>query len=115
VHTTVIGHSYGSLATGLGLLGSLEPDDAVFVGSPGVGVDNRSQLPGDVRIWAAKAQWDLVPLAPVHGQDPASDEFGALRFRTGDITGHSSYFQTGSESLRNIAHIVVGEPPTRVE
>ena len=40
--------------------------------------------------------------------EPALPGFGATRFHTGDISGHSSYFSEGSESLRNIGLITAG-------
>jgi hypothetical protein len=38
-----------------------------------------------------------------------SPSFGARRFGCGGA-GHSSYLQTGSESLRNLAYIALGDP-----
>ncbi|MDZ7910270.1 MAG: alpha/beta hydrolase [Rhodococcus sp. (in: high G+C Gram-positive bacteria)] len=45
-HLTAIGHSYGSLTAGLALQDGTGVDDAVFMGSPGVGTDTL----GDLRI-----------------------------------------------------------------
>jgi hypothetical protein len=44
-HNTVLGHSYGSVVVGEAQrAGGLHADDLIFVGSPGVGVDNVSDL-----------------------------------------------------------------------
>lgn len=90
------------------------PDDAVFVGSPGVGVNDRDKLGEGFDVWAAKAPNDVVPGLPAHGEDPAAQGFGSNRFHTNGpgrsrITGHSSYFANGSESPRNLALIMTGQ------
>ena len=112
LHVTVVGHSYGSLVLGRALRDTgLAVDDAVAVGSPGMGVHHAGDLGGGfARLWAARAAWDPVGSAPVHGPDPHSPGFGARRFSTGDIRGHSSYFQPGSLSLYNLGLIVAGRP-----
>ncbi|WP_405441716.1 alpha/beta hydrolase family protein [Streptomyces avidinii] len=86
----------------------LPVDNAIMVGSPGVGVDHAKDLniPPD-RVFAATADWDLIniapppagPLAPldpkaylelfddhsiVHGTDPTSDDFGGQVFEVPD-------------------------------
>jgi hypothetical protein len=43
-----------------------------------------------------------------HGVDPVSAGFGASVFDTGSITGHDQYYAPGSESLANLARIVLG-------
>ena len=108
LHWTVIGHSYGSLVTGMAESGQgLDVDETVLVGSPGVGVDHASDL-GDGNVWVGLAKWDLVGYSEWHGPNPHDRAFGATRFHTGDISGHSSYFNEGSESLRNIGLITAG-------
>jgi pimeloyl-ACP methyl ester carboxylesterase len=108
LHWTVIGHSYGSLVTGMAESSQgLDVDETVLVGSPGVGVDHASDL-GDGNVWVGLAQWDLVGYSEWHGPNPHDRAFGATRFHTGDISGHSSYFSEGSESLRNIGLITAG-------
>ena len=58
---------------------------------------------------------EFVPLGPL-GKSPAADDFGATRFHTDgsdpdvEVRGHSAYFRTGSESLRNMGAIVSGNP-----
>ena len=55
---------------------------------------------------------DPVSWMPFHGEDPADSGFGADRFDTGDVTGHSGYFDPNSVSLRNLALIALGQEPT---
>jgi hypothetical protein len=108
LHWTVIGHSYGSLVTGMAeSRQGLDVDETVLVGSPGVGVDHASDL-GAGNVWVGLADWDLVGYSGWFGPNPHSKGFGATRFHTGDISGHSSYFNEGSESLRNIGLITAG-------
>ena len=119
VNLTVVGHSYGSVVTGRAIRDEgLQLTDAVFVGSPGVAwdVNHRSDLGGGVGdVWVAEAPKDPVPDLPiVHGPNPADDEWGGRRFETNatgmpPVEGHSEYFVVRSESLRNIARIMVGE------
>ncbi|WP_405708809.1 alpha/beta hydrolase family protein [Streptomyces xanthophaeus] len=106
VNQTLLGHSYGSLVVGqtMSMHMDLPVDNAIMVGSPGVGVDHAKDLniPAD-RVFAATAQNDLINLAPppagplaplnpkaymeffddhsiVHGTDPTSDDFGGEVF-----------------------------------
>lgn len=115
-HTTVIGHSYGSVTAGsaAGRRG-LAADDLVFTGSPGTG-EHRidvSQLAGGSRVWAAEGGLDLVPWAPVHGEAPSDPGFGARVFDASGrrrplyrvVENHQRYYAPGSPSLVNIARI----------
>ncbi|MFB7918627.1 alpha/beta hydrolase [Streptomyces sp. NPDC056061] len=106
VNQTLLGHSYGSLVAGQTMSShpDLPVDNAIMVGSPGVGVDHAKDLniPPD-RVFAATAKNDLINLAPppagplaplnpkaymrlfddhsiVHGTDPVSDDFGGTVF-----------------------------------
>lgn len=68
-HTTVAGHSYGSVVTGQSAAHhGLDVDDVVLTGSPGggVGVDNVSDLSrgGEARVWSAAAPDDLIANPP---------------------------------------------------
>jgi Alpha/beta hydrolase len=66
-HTVMLGHSYGSLVVGEAAKrwpGSLA-QDLMFVGSPGVGVDNAGQLGvGAAHVWAGQAGGDPIPDLP---------------------------------------------------
>ncbi|MGW3353803.1 alpha/beta hydrolase [Streptomyces bungoensis] len=106
VNSTVVAHSYGSLVAGETMRDrpDLPVDNAILVGSPGVGVSHAKDLHiGADHVWAATAQNDLVNLAPppagtlaplnpmaywrlfndhsvMYGNDPTSDEFGGQTF-----------------------------------
>jgi hypothetical protein len=80
----------------------------VFVGSPGVGVNTAAELGEGFNVWVGLARNDVIGYSEWHGRNPHSKAFGATRFQTGDISGHSSYFNEGSESLRNIGLITAG-------
>ncbi|GLZ81833.1 hypothetical protein Afil01_66400 [Actinorhabdospora filicis] len=97
---TVLGHSYGSTVVGYAAKDhGLDIDNAVFVGSPGVGVEKAGDLgldPNHVYSTHAKNDpiqyaldpGDLVrmqnPLNPdvdlIHGHNPSSADFGGHKF-----------------------------------
>ncbi|MFC4531551.1 alpha/beta hydrolase [Sphaerisporangium dianthi] len=137
VRLTVLGHSYGSLVTGMAA--RLRPgnfaDQVIFVGSPGVGALQAKQLHVG-QVWVGEAPNDpvgdighvsitkegIVAGTGPFGTDPSSPLFGAKQFYaegTKDpsytFKGHSSYWDidqsTGyqSASLRNIAYLVNGQ------
>lgn len=110
VNSTVLGHSYGTLVAGETMRDhrDLPVDNAILVGSPGVGVNHAKDLnvPAD-HVWAATAKNDLVNVAPppagqlaplnpmaymrlfddhsiMYGNDPTSDEFGGQTFKVAD-------------------------------
>ncbi len=108
VHQTLLGHSYGSLVVGetMSMHMDLPVENAIMVGSPGVGADHAKDLniPPD-HVFAATAKNDLInaapppardPLSPkaywdlfddhtiVHGTDPTSDDFGGQVFKVPD-------------------------------
>ncbi|MFB6776722.1 alpha/beta hydrolase [Streptomyces sp. NPDC056352] len=110
VNQTLLGHSYGSLVAGQTMSTHIDlpVDNAIMVGSPGVGVDHAKDLniPAD-HVFAATARNDLINLAPppsgplaplnpkaymelfddhsiVHGTDPVSDDFGGVVFDVPD-------------------------------
>jgi len=137
-HNTVIGHSYGSTVIGhTAASEGLDADDVVFVGSPGVGVDNASDLnlpPEHVHatvaehdmIHASNIGMDIIPGidTDVHGPDPTSRDFGANVFESdpgtegpdykGGLSGeaHSQYWDDGNKALKNMGKIIAGEPTT---
>jgi hypothetical protein len=87
-HLSVFGHSYGSLTSSLALqqlnAQGLHPvNDAVFYGSPGLELENPSQLglpEGHAFVMKAPPgdDWipELAPLAPLHGW--GSDPYGGM-------------------------------------
>lgn len=119
---TVVAHSYGSTTAGIALEHEdLQVGRLAVVGSPGLGdgVDDLSDLGRpDVAVYAGRSEGvalpggdgDPITWLPAHGEDPADDGFGAIRFSTGDSRGHSQYYE--GESLRNLALIAVGREPT---
>jgi pimeloyl-ACP methyl ester carboxylesterase len=120
-HTTVVGHSYGSTVVGAAATTEpLEADDLVLLGSPGAMAEHVSQLGRPRgRVFVGEAAFDLVADLGVFGADPGDAGFGAIRVRadpspavpwTERVLGddHSRYFDVGSESLRNVARVVVG-------
>lgn len=134
-HLTVIGHSYGSTATGHAATGDgLAADEIILVGSPGVGDDAHEAGDlgvGDEHVWVGRNSRDAVSMLGDQGwvnlgntglglgDDPSSDDFGARRFEAeavdrdlarpdlwNSLADHSKYFDHDSESLSNIAQVV---------
>jgi Alpha/beta hydrolase len=135
-HTVVLGHSYGSLVVGEAAAhDGMHPGDIIVVGSPGVGVNNAAQLgESPLHVWAGENAHDPVPRLPpsdpvtavtdpsaAHfGTNPASKAFGGQIFNADidpsqsfsagiDLSAHSAYWDPGSSSLLNMAHIVDGQ------
>lgn len=131
-HVTAIGHSYGSTVIGQADVqdNGLAVDDVVFLGSPGLGpesgvafadnnplqdtvlsdtVDGVSDMhrPAD-HVWSAAAGDDWIGWSEAHGTDPTEADFGGRRMST-DTSGHSAYWEEGSQSLRNQAAVIAGE------
>ncbi|MEU8472420.1 alpha/beta hydrolase [Streptomyces sp. NPDC029006] len=115
-HRTVIGHSYGTTLIGAAAeKGTLNADDIVFAGSPGVKVSGADEL--DVpkgHVWNEEGGSDPVPDIGRygHGGDgfviPSDPDFGANQMAT-DTHGHGGYWDPGSKSLLNQALVVVGK------
>ncbi|MEV7597720.1 alpha/beta hydrolase [Kitasatospora sp. NPDC089797] len=138
-HITSVGHSYGSYLVGQATKLATQPgshyappDDVVFIGSPGVGVDKASDLrmpPG--HVWVGAADNDVVTHVPSkvsidpderwYGRDPSSKHFGANRFTVDDwsrgnpVDAHTKYLNgRGGPSLDNIAAVVTGTGGVRL-
>jgi hypothetical protein len=108
---SISGHSYGSLVAAKSVVDQgAGPDNLIFVGSPGVQQESASAF-SPARVWVGEADGDPIPRLPsqIFGPNPASERFGAWRFRTGTASGHSEYYNSGTESLRNVVRIVKGE------
>ena len=133
-HVTLVGHSYGSTVVGAAACAAPIPaDDLVLLGSPGVLADHVDDLGyGQRHVFVGEAPFDLVADLGAFGADPGDARFGATRIRADPGVGvpwvvrlsggdHSHYFDLGSESLRNVARVVVGRtdalsrPPTEGE
>jgi Alpha/beta hydrolase len=119
-HVTLVGHSYGSTVVGAATRSGFRPaDDLVFLGSPGVLADHVDELglPGR-RVYVGEAPFDPVADLGAFGGDPGDPGFGATPVRADPAPelswparlaeAHSHYFDPGSESLRNVARVVVG-------
>ncbi|MFQ6148412.1 alpha/beta hydrolase [Streptomyces seoulensis] len=131
-HTTVIGHSYGTTVIGAAAKEhDLAADDIVVAGSPGMLVGDADDLDvGKQHVWSEAASSDPVPymgrdflggqkwgVATWHGVPydagylttiPSDEAFGAHRMDV-DTSGHSGYWDQGSQSLKNQAAVVVGQ------
>ena len=119
-HVTLVGHSYGSTVVGAAMqAGPRRADDLVLVGSPGVLANRVGQLGlSGSHTYVGEAALDPVADTGIFGADPGDPGFGATRIRVGAapdrpwpdrvLAAHSQYFEPGSESLRNIARVVVG-------
>lgn len=115
-HRTVIGHSYGSTLIGAAAQkGTLNADDVVFAGSPGVLVSGADEM--DVpkgHVWNEEGGSDPVPELgrPFLGGDgtviPSDPDFGANQMTT-KSHGHGGYWDPHSTSLLNQALVVVGK------
>ena len=119
-HLVATGHSYGSTTMGNGLSGSTAPDEAIGVGSPGLGTNSSSKLnmfPGHVYIGSASG--DMVAGSSWFGDDPSLNPFfkhfnlGRWRGPGNHIyegsSGHSEYMSPNKTSTYNIASILVGK------
>ncbi len=138
VHTTLIGHSYGSVVTGHAVKAGLHPDNLIAVASPGWGVDSADELKAPAtKLFAMRHQGDIIKIVPTaedtlgilvplpdsvagHGEDPVYMS-GVERLSSGseahlvigiDMDAHSDYFG-GSEAGRlaglNLARVIVGD------
>lgn len=113
---TVIGHSYGSVVAGLAAADlPSQVRDLVVIGSPGMGVSRVSDLHTSARIWAGQSPHDWIDWVPAfqvwgagHGTMPTTPGFGDRVFGTGGVTDHDHYLAAGTQSLGNIAEIVLG-------
>ncbi|MTE13610.1 alpha/beta hydrolase [Nocardia aurantiaca] len=133
-HQTVIGHSYGSTLIGAAASGanSLEADDVVFVGSPGVDVRDVSELRlsgipaghNGAHVFATADPADPVPRFGqfLHGVDPVDREFSATVFTSSgdsiglpvlsampfDVSSHGNYWEPGNPGLWHQGEIIAG-------
>jgi hypothetical protein len=122
-YVSVMAHSYGSTAALIALQrGDFQIDALAVVGSPGSSAQSASALA--VRggnVYVGEAGWDPVVNSAFYGSDPGAASYGAYRMSVAGgvdaITnqslsasyGHNEYFQPGSESMRNLALIGIGE------
>lgn len=124
VDVTAMGHSYGSTTTGYAVQEEgTGVDRAVFFGSPGLGVNDVSELHvPEGQVYYQEAAWDGVGDLGVFGNDPSVID-GITQLETGESTaadgtalqgssGHSEYLTGGTTSAYNLAQLMVS--PDRV-
>jgi len=122
LHLTVVGHSYGSLAAAVALREPTGTDDAVLVGSPGVGTTTAAEVGVPAgHVFVGESTEDDVAELAWFGADPGGRDFGAATMQTdGGVDpvsgaelratrGHSEYFDLHTESVRNIALVAIGQ------
>lgn len=122
-YLSIVAHSYGSTATMMALTDyGIDIDALGLVGSPGSSAQLASDLgvSGD-NVYVGEAPWDQVKDSAFFGSDPGAASFGAHVFSveggvdpvSGDSmigsTGHNEYLVLGSESIRNLALIALGQ------
>jgi len=134
----VIGHSYGSVVVGEATQqpGGLDANTVVAIGSPGMDVNNVSNLLAGMRqqdaltpqvpqVLAARNPSDIIVFSDGvnigglgHGTDPVIPAFGAQTFDSGagpggsfagtSVAGHMYYFQQGTPGMQNMGQIITG-------
>jgi len=126
VHLTALGHSYGSVVTGVALRGTSAFDDAVVFGSPGLGTDDAHDLnvpdghlyvmESGVKGWPGRGLfggWDAVADSGYYGPDPSGMD-GAVQLSTsqtthgGESSGHSEYLKVQTTAQYNAAAVISG-------
>ncbi|WP_331093069.1 alpha/beta hydrolase [Lacisediminihabitans sp.] len=122
-YVTLISHSYGSTAAMIELAkGDVTVNALAMIGSPGSAAQSASQL--DVKgdnVYVGEAAWDPVVNTAFYGSDPGTAAFGAHKMSVAGGTdavthkkltpaiGHLGYFDPGSEAMRNLALIGIGQ------
>jgi hypothetical protein len=108
-HTTVIGHSYGTLVIdrAAGAAGRLAADDVVLLGSPGM--DNRATGLEVDGVYEASAPFDPVSsVLDVHGRRTDSRSFGAEELPTDWRNWHTGYYDEDGPTATAIGQVVAG-------
>jgi hypothetical protein len=120
MHTTVIGHSYGTTVVGEATQapGGLRADDVVLAASPGINVDNAAAMHvpgGTAHVWATRDDNDPIVWAEgFHDTDPVTPAFGAHVFNAGvgpswdPLGAHGYYFDPSSPAMANFGEIATG-------
>ncbi|RJQ82678.1 alpha/beta hydrolase [Amycolatopsis panacis] len=134
LHLTALGHSYGSLTTGIALQQSTPVHDAVVFGSPGLDM----QTPSDLKVpqghvyseWSDQDPVPRLDIAHNFGTSPyqaisGGSVAGIEQLSTGDASGadgrtlhatheHGQYLDNNSTSQYNMANVVAGRPDLTV-
>ncbi|XTP10973.1 alpha/beta hydrolase [Streptomyces albus subsp. chlorinus] len=109
-------HSYGSVVCGVAAPAlPRRVTDIAVAGSPGMRVDNASELDTSARVWAMRDRDDWIADVPHmdvgglgHGADPVAEGFGARRLSAAGAVGHTGYFVPHTRSLANFAALGTG-------
>jgi hypothetical protein len=112
---SLVCHSYGSVVCGRAAP-RMDVSALVAIGSPGMDVQSRAGLRTSAEVWAGTAPEDPIGVVPHtrvngfgHAADPTHPAFGARALPVRDARGHNGYLVAGTDSLRAIAQIAVGE------
>ncbi|MGY1759957.1 alpha/beta hydrolase [Geodermatophilus sp. SYSU D00779] len=107
-HTTVIGHSYGTLVVdrAADAPGPLAADDVVLLGSPGM--DNAAAELEAERVHEASAPADPITWAEFHGEQTWEDSLGAVELPTGPVMMHWEYYSEDFPTLAAVGEVVAG-------
>jgi hypothetical protein len=107
-HTTVIGHSYGTLVIDRAAdePGPLAAQDVVLLGSPGM--DNRAPGLEVERVYEASAPVDPITWAEFHGEQTWEDSFGAIELPTDPVMMHWEYYDEWFPTRAAIGEVVAG-------
>ncbi|MGU3436312.1 alpha/beta hydrolase [Actinomycetes bacterium M1A6_2h] len=109
-HTTVVGHSYGSVVAADALTSGTTVDDVVLMGSPGVGVGEAHEI-GAEHVYVLESPTDVVADTAWLGRDPNMLPGVEVLASTG-ANGHGQYLDSGTTSAANVAAVVAGTPTT---
>ena len=123
-YTTIVAHSYGSTAALMALAQyNFSVDALVLVGTPGSTAQSAKDLHvKNTNVWVGSAAWDPVPTSAFFGSDPSAPSYGAHTMgvsgaidviagtKLAQSIGHNEYFDSGTESMRNMAVIGIGHP-----
>jgi hypothetical protein len=122
-YLTLVTHSYGSTAAMIELAkGGIRVDALAMIGSPGAAAQSAAALSvKNDNVFVGEAAWDPVVNMAFYGSDPGSESFGAhtmsvsggvdavTKKELAPAVGHLGYFDPGTEAMRNIALIGLGE------
>ncbi|WNV76223.1 alpha/beta hydrolase [Geodermatophilus sp. DSM 44513] len=106
--TTVVAHSYGTVATHWAAQqpGDLPVDNVVVIGSPGMPAA-AAELEAD-QVYEASSLTDPVVLSDWHGIPTYVDGFGAVELPVDWDTGHSEYLDPDRPTLTAVGEVVAG-------
>lgn len=112
---TVVGHSYGSVVTGLAAARGMPADRLVLIGSPGAGVADVGAFSFDgsrPEVFVGRTLTDPIARLGRLGTDPGSGSFGADLVTEWNhldpSSAHSAYYRKDSPQLGWMGDIVAG-------